>query len=107
MAATTSMAPWAKPYYESYPDDKGWWIHNGHRGAREHAVAVTFALNKQGEQDARWIALASPAIAEPLAAMLLDKATVLSWATDWSQVAEDGYPDRALCELILGASDDD
>jgi hypothetical protein len=45
--------PWAKPYYDSNPGDRGWWIHNGLVGSEEYAVAVTFSLNPRGEFDAK------------------------------------------------------
>lgn len=53
--------PWAEPYYDNYPGDRGWWVHNGVEGSHEYAVAVTFEGNPKAEYDALLIA-AAPAL---------------------------------------------
>jgi hypothetical protein len=55
--------PWNKPYYDDYPGDRGWWIHNGEKGADEYAVAVTFEGNPKAEHDAIVLAAAPDALA--------------------------------------------
>lgn len=55
--------PWGKPYYDNYPGDRGWWIHNGVEGAHEYAVALTFYGNPKAEYDIKLIAAAPDALA--------------------------------------------
>lgn len=49
--------------------------------------------------DARWIALMSPAVADWMAAILQDRAEVIVWAESWDQVAD--TPERHLAEHVI------
>ena len=62
-ADKATPGPWAEPYYNDYPGDQGWWVHNGKEGASEYAVAVTFVGNPRAEHDATLIA-AAPDLAD-------------------------------------------
>ena len=63
-ADKATPGPWAEPYYNDYPGDQGWWVHNGKEGASEYAVAVTFVGNPRAEHDATLIAAAPDLAAE-------------------------------------------
>lgn len=64
-----TAGPWAKPYYNNYPGDSGWWVHNGLCGSSEFAICVTYEGNANAEADAKLIS-ASPDLAEALIALL-------------------------------------
>ena len=114
LAHEATPGPWAEPYYDDNPGDEGWWVLNGREGMREHAVVVTFALNPHAEADARWIAAMSPAIAEPLAALLesfvpgLERSLALfdgEFPPDIEQAVREGLEaPLALARAILAAA---
>jgi len=96
LAAGTSAAPWAEPYYDDHPAEQGWWVLNGREGMRQHAVCSTFALNKQDEADARWIAALSPAVAPMIEAWLREAAEMCG---EWEdQMTESAI---ALAKVLL------
>lgn len=103
LAAEASAGPWRNlGSHEEVPGFPSWEIRNGRDGMDEHAVAFTFALSPHQSADAAWITALSPALSEPLAALLDDAAR---WAPQTTTRANAETPiDLAvnLARALLG-----
>ena len=55
MSLKITPGEWGEPYYDDNDGDRGWWIHNGEKGAAEHAICVMFTGNPNAEEDAHFI----------------------------------------------------
>lgn len=112
-AAKATPGPWRNRGYDDHPGDEGWWVLGGGvaGSSAEHAVVVTFALNRNAEGDADWIAFTSPALAEHWAVLLEAHAPMFEIgpkdATEEERLRRAGAAARAalaLADVVLGGA---
>lgn len=99
--------------------DGPWFTHDAHLNEGGHTATVLSGVYPEGQlrawlptwshepwdetrnvwNDAKWIALLSPAVAPWLERMLRHRAEVIVWAESWDQVADIG--ERHLAEHVI------